>query len=328
MKLIDPHQRKLSYLRISITDRCNLRCMYCQPGKLSPKLNHEDILSYEELLHIVKIGVDLGIDKVRVTGGEPLVRKGVYGFLEKLVRFPGIRDVSLTTNGVLLKHHAKEIRDAGIRRINISLDTLKPERFKTITGLDVFQKVWDGIQAVAELGFSPIKINTVAMRGVNDDELVDIARLSLTLPFHFRFIEYMPIGSDAENAATPLLTPEIQACLTQAIGPLEPIQNGCLDGPARRFRFADAIGEIGFISAMSHHFCGTCNRLRLTASGQLRSCLLSDHQDDIKTPLRNGATDQEIADIFRESVRHKAMAHTLSSSPTSRVDSRMAAIGG
>jgi cyclic pyranopterin phosphate synthase len=328
MKLIDPHQRKLSYLRISITDRCNLRCLYCQPGNVAPKLHHDEILSYEELLRIIKIGVDLGIEKVRVTGGEPLVRKGVYGFLQKLVQFPGIRDVSLTTNGVLLKHHAKEIRDAGIRRINISLDTLKPDRFKTITGFDAFQDVWDGIQAVAGLGFSPIKINTVAMRGVNDDELVDIARLSLTLPFHFRFIEYMPIGSNVESQSAGLLTPEIQTRLIQAVGPLTPVQNGVMDGPARRFRFADAVGEIGFISAMSHHFCGTCNRLRLTASGQLRSCLLSDRQDDIKTPLRHGATDREIADIFRESVRHKALEHKLSSTSSSGVHTRMASIGG
>jgi cyclic pyranopterin phosphate synthase len=328
MNLVDSHHRRLNYLRVSITDRCNLRCMYCQPGNRREKLRHADILTYEELIRIIRIGVDLGIEKVRITGGEPLVRSGVIDFIRRLVQVPGLRDISLTTNGVLLKEYAAAIRDAGIRRINISLDTLRSDRFREITGMDQFDRVWEGILIAHRLGFSPIKINTVAMRGINDDELEDIARLSLAYPFHFRFIEYMPIGSSDEYRRIALETPEIQSRLNAAVGNLEAVENGSLDGPARRFRFPGAPGEVGFISAMSHHFCGTCNRLRLTASGGLRSCLLSDRQEDIKTPIRSGATDREIAEVFYEAVRHKAAEHRINAHSLSEVHTRMASIGG
>jgi GTP 3',8-cyclase len=326
--LTDPYNRKLNYLRISITDRCNLRCLYCSPRQQAPKLSHNAILSYEEILRLVKIAVELGISKVRITGGEPLVRKGVFEFIRALHQVDGIRDVSLTTNGVLLKGHVDALIAAGLHRINISLDTLKSDKFKKITGVDAFDQVWEGIQQAYQAGLSPIKINTVAMRHFNDDELEDIARLSFAYPFHFRFIEYMPIGFTEEGMDSSLHTPEIKQRLTDQIGALIPVEHQFSDGPAERFRFEGAAGEVGFISAMSHHFCHTCNRLRLTASGQLRSCLLSDHQEDLKTLLRDGASDEALSAVFLKAARMKGVQHGLTADAPIRVSGQMSSIGG
>ena len=325
-KLIDKYQRHLNYLRVSITDRCNLECVYCRPGGLIPILPHAEILSYEEILRIVGVGVKLGISKVRITGGEPLVRRGVFDFLKKLATMKGIRDLSLTTNGVLLRDNTDRIRDAGIRRINVSLDTLDPERYHRITGRDCFERVWQGIEEAHRAGLFPIKINVVALRGVNEDELTDLAALSLEYPFHVRFIEYMPMGmaADREKGKT-MLTPEIRQRI-ESLGPLSPVTRGASDGPAERFRLEGARGEIGFISAISHHFCHQCNRLRLTASGQLRSCLLSDRQVDMKTPLRTGCSDDDIVAIFFDAVHHKPSAHCLASQR--KIKGQMSAIGG
>jgi cyclic pyranopterin phosphate synthase len=327
MKLIDPCNRHLNYLRISITDRCNLKCIYCVPRDLITRLSHADILTYEEILRLVKVGIQLGISKVRVTGGEPLVRKGVYEFLGELSRISGLTDLSLTTNGVALKDNLEKIKAAGIKRINISLDTLKRQKFSKITGFDLFDQVWQGIEKALEMGFHPIKINVVALNGVNDDELLDMAHLSVEYPFHIRFIEYMPIG-DSQMGNTPLLlAPEIKKRLSE-IGKLIPIRNSINDGPARRYRFKGARGEVGFIHALSHHFCDRCNRLRLTASGQLRPCLLSGHQEDIKGPLRAGCSNEELAQIFFRAVRHKPSDHNLAIGNPSRVCGQMRAIGG
>lgn len=326
--LIDTYNRKLNYLRISITDRCNLRCLYCSPRHQTLKLSHEAILSYEEILHLVRIAVKLGISKVRITGGEPLVRKGVHEFIQALHQVDGIQDVSLTTNGVLLKDNIETIVAAGLNRINISLDTLKPDKFKKITGVDAFDQVWEGIQQAYQSGLSPIKINTVALRHFNDNELEDIARLSFAYPFQFRFIEYMPIGIAEEGMTSSLYTPEIKQRLIERIGELIPVEHQMSDGPAERFRFEGAAGEIGFISAMSHHFCHTCNRLRLTASGQLRSCLLSDHQEDIKTLLRSGASDEALSAIFLKTARMKGVHHSLTADAPTRILSQMSSIGG
>lgn len=326
--LIDAHNRKLNYLRISITDRCNLRCLYCSPRYLTPKLSQEDILSYEEILRLVKIAVQIGITKIRITGGEPLVRKGVHEFIKALHRVAGIQDISLTTNGVLLKDHVQSLIDSGLHRINISLDTLDPEKFMKITGVDAFDKVWEAILKAHQCGLSPIKINTVALRHFNDNELEDIARLSFSYPFHFRFIEYMPIGITDAGRDSALYTPEIKRRLTEKIGELIPVEHHRSDGPAERFRFEGAAGEIGFISAMSHHFCHTCNRLRLTASGQLRSCLLSDHQEDLKALLRSGASDEALAAVFINAARMKGVQHGLTADATVRVSCQMSSIGG
>lgn len=325
--LIDTYDRRLNYLRISITDRCNLRCLYCVPDGRLPKLSHEDILTYEELLRLVKIGIDMGITKLRVTGGEPLVRNGVYTFLQSLSAMPDLEDLSLTTNGVLLASNIAKLRQAGIRRFNISLDTLSPSRYREITGYDRFERVWAGLEKALEMGFSPIKINVVALRGINEDELIDMARLTLKYPFHVRFIEYMPIGNARMDPRTNLLTPDIKARLAP-LGELRPVGRQANDGPAQRYRLAGAPGELGFISSVSHHFCDRCNRLRLTANGHLRVCLLSDKQTDLRTPLRGGASDADLASLIREAVRHKKAHHHLAVAAAPKVTGQMSGIGG
>lgn len=326
-ELIDRFNRRLSYLRVSITDRCGLNCIYCSPERSVPKLSHDDILRYEEILRIVHVGVQLGIRKIRVTGGEPLVRKGVCGFLQQLSADQRIEDLSLTTNGVLLKQYAKKIQTAGVRRLNISLDTLSAKKYRDITGHDLFFRVWDGILAAHQLGFSPIKINVVALRGINEDSLLPMARLTYEYPFHIRFIEHMPMASSSRKTGRPLLTPEIKKRIEQ-LGTLFPVEGREQDGPARRFRFADALGEIGFISPLSHHFCSSCNRLRLTSDGKLRVCLLSDYQQDLKTPLRSGCSDPELADIILEAISHKPLDHGISPRSSAAVRARMSSIGG
>jgi cyclic pyranopterin phosphate synthase len=326
-KLIDTCNRHLSYLRVSITDRCNLRCVYCVPPESVPKLTHADILTYEEILRIVRVGAGLGITKVRVTGGEPLVRKGVFAFLARLRHIEGIEDLSLTTNGVLLRDHIGEIRAAGVRRINISMDTLVPRKYAAITGRDEFHRVWEGIRAAEADGFNPIKINVVALKGINDDEILDLAKLSLRHPYHIRFIEYMPMGRPRVTEDTLLLTPEIKTRLL-ALGPLHPVSSGVHDGPAERYRFEGAVGEVGFISALSHHFCERCNRLRLTASGRLRPCLLSEKEVDLKGPLRQGCSDRRLEEIFLASLRLKPSDHNLSADRGACVNGQMSSIGG
>jgi GTP 3',8-cyclase len=326
-RLVDRYNRHLNYLRISITDRCNLKCVYCVPPDQIPRLSHADILRYEEILRIVRVGVDLGISKIRITGGEPLVRKGVCEFLAAISQMAGLDEVTLTTNGVLLEENIGCIRDAGIRRINISLDTLRKDKFADITGKDDFDKVWNGITAAREAGIDPIKLNVVALRGTNDDEFLDFARLTLLHAFHIRFIEYMPIGKSRVHFGPPILVPEIKDRIT-SIGPLIPIEKNPSDGPAERFKLDGAVGEIGFISAMSHHFCGSCNRLRLTASGQLRPCLLSDYQLDLKGPLRAGESNEKLAEIFRRAVEKKPSDHDLAVNEPSGVSCQMSSIGG
>ena len=326
-ELVDKYNRHLNYLRLSITDRCNLRCLYCAPGGMLPKLAQDQILRYEEILRVVRIGVRLGISKVRLTGGEPLMRKGVYEFLKELVAIDGLSDISLTTNGVLLLENVEKIKAVGIKRINISLDTLKREKFKHITGYDLFDQVWAGIEKAYALGFDPIKLNVVALRGYNDDEFVDLARLSLTYPFHIRFIEYMPIGNPQMRNSDYILAKDIQAHLS-ALGPLVPVMNKHMDGPAQRYRIEGARGEIGFIQPMSRHFCHTCNRLRLTANGQLRPCLLSDKQLDIRGPLRSGCSDDELETMFHHAVQHKHESHHYAPNSHFRVHDPMSGIGG
>ena len=326
-KLIDNCNRHLNYLRISITDRCNLQCRYCVPQDLIPKLSHREILTYEEILRIVRIATRLGISKVRVTGGEPLVRKGVYDFLKELVTTKGLKDVSLTTNGVLLKDNLVKIKAAGISRINVSLDTLNRQKYHEITGYDDFERVWEGIEKAHEMGFYPIKLNIVALDGINDDELVEMARLSFRYPFHVRFIEYMPIGQSDFNTTSLLLAPEIKDRIS-AIGNLIPVQGIKHDGPAQRYKLEGAKGEVGLIPALSQHFCSKCNRLRLTASGHLRPCLLANHQEDLKGPLRKGCSDQELENIFFAAIQHKPSDHNLAARNPTRICSQMRAIGG
>ena len=328
-RLIDDLGRHLNYLRISITDRCNLNCVYCMPQERLEKLKHHDILTYEEIFRLVSISVNLGVDKIRLTGGEPMVRSGFCDFLSSLTSISGLKDISLTTNGILLKNKIQKIKSAGIRRINISLDTLNREKFKTITGYDGFEQVWEGIELALDIGFHPIKINMVVMKGINDDEVADMAGLSLRFPFHIRFIEYMPIGLTNHTVPFSYISNADVKKSLERVGKLIQVPRARMDGPTVRYTFEGAPGEIGFISPLTNHFCQTCNRLRLTASGKLRPCLLSDQEADIKGPLRDGASDRELARIFLKTAHKKPHSHQVSCEKTTWSYSReMSAIGG
>ena len=326
--LNDAFDRHINYLRVSITDRCNLNCIYCRPDGMIPKLHHRDILRYEEILRIIRIAADLGVTKIRITGGEPLVRKGVFEFIDEVGSVSGIKDISLTTNAVLLGEHLDRLKTTRIRRLNISLDSLKRKRFREITGFDGFSRVWAAIERAHELGFAPIKINVVALNGINTDELTDFAELTYQYPFHIRFIEHMPLGSLRLFPEKPLQANDIKERLTAQLGALTPVARGSFDGPAERFRLAGAKGEIGFISPISHHFCQTCNRLRLTANGRLKPCLLSDYTEDLKAPLRKGHLDRDIAALFIKSVKNKPSRHHLPENSEHPMKMPMSSIGG
>jgi cyclic pyranopterin phosphate synthase len=276
---------------------------------------------------VIRVGIGLGVNKVRITGGEPLVRKGVTGFLGRLTAMDGLRDVSLTTNGVRLEENVDAIRAAVIRRINVSLDTLDPATYLRITRRDRFDRVWNGIMAAHRAGFDPIKINVVALGGINDDDMADLAGLTYDYPFHVRFIEYMPIGDVDPDHGRQIFGDDILERVGR-FGTLTPVARQELDGPARRYRLAGARGEIGIIGAVSHHFCGQCNRLRLTASGRLRTCLLSDQEIDLIGPLRRGCSDSDLESIFIQAARRKQERHHLSEPWMAGVNDRMSAIGG
>ena len=326
--LIDHYERRLNYLRISITDRCNLRCLYCMPSEGLEKLKHRDILTYEEILRLARIAVRLGVDKIRLTGGEPLVRKDFPHLLPELMAIPGLKDVSITTNGIYLKEHLENIRSAGVKRINISLDSLKRDRYQKITGFDGFERVREAIQLARTVGFSPVKINMVVLKGINDDEVTDFARLSMRYPFHVRFIEYMPSGLLVHNEPLHYVSNTVIKERLEAMAPLVQLPRKAIDGPTVRYRFEGAQGEIGFISPLTHHFCQVCNRLRLTAKGHLRPCLLSDRELDLKGPMRAGATDRDLEDIFAEATELKPRAHHLNSKDSESLSGRMSTIGG
>ena len=305
--MLDKFKREINYLRVSITDRCNLRCVYCMPKEGLSRIGHEDILRYEEMLRIIGIARKLGIVKVRVTGGEPLVRRGVVEFLSSLGKM-GLEDISLTTNGVLLESLADPIRDAGVRRINVSLDSLDPEKYARITRGGDLSAVLRGLEQAERADFSPIKINVVTVRDFNDDETTQFARLTLGKPYEIRFIELMPIGGSNDNADKYVSNEELVEKISR-VGRLLPVEGGnrgkSPDGPARRFRLEGARGVIGFISPISHNFCHACNRLRLTADGSLRACLMVDGEIDLKTPLRKGCSDEALEQLIRQAVMNK-----------------------
>jgi cyclic pyranopterin phosphate synthase len=329
MKLIDNHNRNLNYLRISITDRCNLNCIYCKPQTFTPKLSHNEILRYEEIIRLLKIFTKLGIQKVRITGGEPLVRKGVYNFLKRLSEFKTLKDISLTTNGVLLKDNINKIKNTGIKRINISLDTLKHEKFEKLAGKKGFTKVWDGIITAYELGFNPIKINVVALKNLNENEIIDFANLTYKYPFQIRFIEYMPISAtNGEAKKYSILTDQIMKKIS-SIGKLHEIKPDKNAGPAKLYKLDGAKGEIGFISPISSHFCENCNRLRLTAKGSLRTCLLSSEETELASLMRAGASDDEIIKTILAAVSKKQKKHNLTAANQAQgACGQMSAIGG
>ena len=327
-KSIEKTNRVINYLRLSITDRCNLRCIYCMPEEGINFLPHSEILTYEEILHLVRLSVQNGIRKVRLTGGEPLVRKGFINFLTRLCRIEALKEITLTTNGVLLKDLAADIKACGICRINISLDSLKAERFFQITGRDYFDRVWEGIQEAERLEFNPVKINVVVMKGINDDEVLDFARLTLEKPYHIRFIEFMPVGEN--NGWSPqkfISTEEIYEQIG-TLGVLKPVKPNPLEGPAQRYVLEGGKGEVGFIGALSNHFCEKCNRLRMTAEGHLRSCLFSDQETDIKTPLREGKGDAHLLKLISHAIKNKPKDHGLGRYGPRKCVRQMSSIGG
>jgi cyclic pyranopterin phosphate synthase len=297
------------------------------PPEGERKLRHKDILRYEELLRIARIAIKLGIHKIRLTGGEPLVRKGIQEFIPMLTALNGLTDVSLTTNGVCLKDNLETFKAAGIKRINVSLDSLKRLNFKLITRFDYFNEVWEGIEKARDMGFYPIKINIVVMKGINDNEVLDFARLAIEQPYHIRFIECMPIGLQTNSIAF-VSNSVIEKTIVDRLGPLIPLPYGQNDGPAARFRFDGGKGEIGFINAISDPFCKDCNRLRLTANGAILPCLLSNTEVDIKDPLRRGCLDEELVKVFLKAVELKPQCHPLNLEHDQRVYRKMCSIGG
>lgn len=297
-------------------------------------LAHSDLLSYEELIRVVRLAVKMGMNKLRLTGGEPLVRKGVLDFISQLSLLDGLEQVRLTTNGVLLAEYAEELYAGGIRHINVSLDTLQSKKFQKITGKDHFAKVWDGLMEAKRLGFK-IKINVVAMKGVNDDEFMDFGKLALEQPFKVRFIEFMPVGEKNSWQKDQFIRAEEIKELISELGVLTPFNNRHGEGPARMFDLESPdkkVGAVGFISPISHHFCDQCNRLRLTSEGRLRSCLLNDQETDLKALLRGGASDQDIMGSIRQTIMDKPQGHSLQDDLTAKqrpsCGGRMSRIGG
>jgi cyclic pyranopterin phosphate synthase len=325
--ILDKYERVIDYLRISITDRCNLRCIYCMPSGGVRLISHRDILTYEEIIRVVRIAAVLGVKKVRLTGGEPLTRKDLPLLISSLNALPGIEDISLTTNGVLLKQQVRALAAAGLRRVNVSLDSLKPGRYREITRGGDITVVLEGIREAEDAGLAPVKINMVPIRNFNDDEIEDFARLTLTTSYNVRFIEFMPIGAREIWSKEKYLSSEEIKDRVSAIAPLAPVRLR-RSGPARYYRFENAPGVVGFISPITHHFCGSCNRLRITSDGKLRPCLFSETEIDLKSALRNDAPDSEIERLLRLSVEVKPQGHAINHEKSFSHLKRMSRIGG
>jgi cyclic pyranopterin phosphate synthase len=327
--LADNHNRLINYLRISVTDRCNFRCTYCMPAEGIALLRHSDILSYEEILRCARTAVTLGVRKIRVTGGEPLVRRGLCSLIADLARLEGLADLSLTTNGALLGRYAAQLRTAGLQRVNVSLDTLRPDRFAAITRQDSLADVLDGVRTAAAVGLEPVKINVVTLRRVNLDEIGDFAALTLRQPLEVRFIELMPVGAHAERDDDQLVTGEEVVRILRERFELEPLADPS-GAPVsdQLFRIRGAAGRIGLISPMSAHFCRRCNRLRLTPDGKLRTCLFHDLEVDLRGLLRSGVGDAELADVFRTAVAGKPAGPAGRIGGPWKCTSAMSRIGG
>ena len=309
--LSDSFQRPINYLRISVTDRCNLRCIYCTPSGGVRLLPHGGILTYEEIYTVAQAAAELGVNKVRLTGGEPLVRAGLTELIQMLAQIDAIDDISLTTNGILLGGYAAELKQAGLRRVNVSLDTLKQDKFELITrNGDNLGEVQKGIEVARSVGLNPVKLNMVVMAGINDDELLDFAAKTIAEEWHVRFIELMPFAGEGTTAPRFISASEMRQRLEQ-LGGLEPCLPSVGNGPAKYFRFAHAKGTIGFIAPISEHFCFHCNRLRLTADGKLRPCLLSEYEIDLKQPLRSGISLAGLKQLIEEAVANKPLRHRM-----------------
>ena len=323
--LVDSYGRKINYLRLSVTDRCNFRCMYCMPEGGVAKVHHENILSYEELLLLARSVVPLGIEKIRVTGGEPLVRNGIISFLSEIARIPGLRQLVLTTNGALLEDMALQLREAGVQRLNISLDSLRPESFSSITRGGDLEKVLAGIRKAEEVGF-PIKINVVAMRGVNDEEIVDFAELTLHKPYAVRFIEYMPTRGEETWQSRVIAGEDILARITERYD-LQPVVRGEMAGPSRDFKIPGAAGTVGVITPVSGHFCSECNRIRVTSQGLAKNCLFAETEVDLKPLLREGDVEK-LQQVLRKIVFEKPGKHIISQTEPGHKPFDMSKVGG
>ncbi|TET17355.1 MAG: GTP 3',8-cyclase MoaA [Dehalococcoidia bacterium] len=309
--LSDSFQRPINYLRISVTDRCNLRCIYCMPAEGVRLMSHRDILTYEEIYTLARVAAELGINKVRLTGGEPLVRSGLTELIQMLAQIEAIDDISLTTNGTLLSRYAAELKQAGLQRVNISLDTLKPNKFKFITRHSLnLGDVLEGIKVARSVGLNPVKLNMVVMSGINDDELLDFAAKTIDEEWHVRFIEFMPVGGVSTTASYFVSVSDIRKRL-ELLGELEPCLPSVGNGPAKYFRFPHARGTVGFITPVSEHFCFHCNRLRLTADGRLRPCLLAEDEIDLKQPLRSRISSAGLKQLIEAAVANKPLRHWL-----------------
>jgi len=325
--LLDTFGRPHNNLRVSVTDRCNLRCTYCMPEEVV-FLDRRELLTFEEITHFVRVAAPLGIDKVRLTGGEPLLRRDLERLVAMLVEVPGIRDVGLTTNGLLLAAQAQALYNAGLRRLNVSLDTLDPERFRQVARRDGVERVVAGILEAKRVGFEPIKVNAVTIRGVNDVDVVPLARFARQHGLEMRFIEYMPIGAEAWERDKVFFAHEILEALEREVAPLLPADDYDPHAPAMDFRYADGGGRVGIIASVSRPFCRSCNRLRLTADGKLRNCLFALDEVDVKGLLRGQGDEVRLAETIRANVAAKWEGHEINTARFVKPLRTMHAIGG
>jgi len=324
---LDRFGRQIHYLRISLTDHCNLRCIYCMPEDMTFRPNAE-LMQDDEVLLLMRLFAGLGFDKFRLTGGEPTVRAHIVDLVREIAHTPGVRSLSMTTNGILLKRLAGPLAEAGLQRVNISIDTLDADRFRRLTRWGSLVDVWQGIEAAEEAGLTPIKLNAVVVRGYNEQDVAELARLTLDHPWQMRFIEMMPFAGATDLQLKQVVTAEqIMGCIEGALGPLEIANGGRLDGEARLFRLPGAAGEIGFISSVSQPFCAACTRARLTADGRLRLCLLREGEVDLLSPLRSGSSLDDLRQIILDGIWFKPWGHGLAEGviPLNRV---MSEIGG
>jgi len=327
--LVDAFSRVHTNLRISVTDRCNIRCFYCMPDENVRFKSRRELLSFEEIERFVRVVAPLGIRKIRLTGGEPLVRADLHVLVHRLARIPGIADIALTTNGLLLDEQAKLLKDAGLHRLNVSLDAMSESVFQRISRRPGLERVLNGILVAKEVGFTKIRLNAVAIKGITEDEIIPLASFARSHDFELRFIEFMPL--DAENQWTTeavLRGDEIRAQLEAEFGPLVPAERIDLSQPAVDFRFSDGLGRIGFINPVSQPFCGDCNRLRITAEGKIRNCLFSTVEWDARGLMRNNGTDSELADLVRSCVAAKKPGHGIDSTDFIKPERAMYQIGG
>jgi cyclic pyranopterin phosphate synthase len=326
-RLIDSFGRLHNNLRISVTDRCNIRCIYCMPEAVE-FLPRASLLTFEEIERFARVAVGLGIDKLRLTGGEPLVRRDLPRLVERLARIDGVKDIGLTTNGLLLAPLAKSLREAGLARINVSLDALDPARFRALTRRDGLENVIEGILAAKEAGFDPVKLNAVAIKGMTEGEIVPLGLFAREHGLELRFIEYMPLDAGEWEVGKVIFAAEILERLAAGIGPLDPAPDQDPRAPAVDYDYRDGGGRVGLIASISRPFCMSCNRVRLTADGKLRNCLFALDETDIRSLLRGGAGDEAIAEALRASVAGKWEGHEINTSRFIQPGRLMHSIGG